>query len=64
MRNTKEIGDTVIAGVPAQMLKKGYAILLPLGDSQRYDLVVDINSQFYRIQCKNGRIRSSTASLA
>lgn len=58
MRNTKEIGDTAVAGVLASLLKKGWAILLPFGDSQRYDLVLDRNRQFFRIQCKNGRVRN------
>ncbi len=58
MRNTKEIGDTAVAGVLAKLLKKGYAILLPFGDSQRYDLVLDKNGQFFRVQCKSGRVRN------
>ena len=58
MRNTKEIGDTAVAGVLASLLKKGYAILIPFGDSQRYDLVLDKDGQFFRVQCKNGRIRN------
>lgn len=58
MRSPKEIGDTAVAGVLASLLKKGYAILLPFGDSQRYDLVLDKDNQFYRVQCKNGRIRN------
>jgi len=58
VRNTKEIGDTAVAGVLAKLLKKGYAILLPFGDSQRYDLVLDKNGQFFRVQCKSGRVRN------
>lgn len=58
MSNTKEIGDTAVAGVLARLLKKGYAILLPFGDSQRYDLVLDKNGKFFRVQCKSGRVRN------
>lgn len=58
MGNTKQIGDTAVAGVLARLLKKGYAILLPFGDSQRYDLVLDKDSQFFRVQCKSGRVRN------
>lgn len=58
MRNTKEIGDMAVAGVLARLLKKGYAILLPFGDSQRYDLVLDKEGQLFRVQCKNGRVRN------
>ncbi len=58
MRSPKEIGDTAVAGVLASLLKKGYAILIPFGDSQRYDLVLENDGKFLRIQCKNGRIRN------
>lgn len=58
MRSPKEIGDTAVAGVLASLLKKGYAILLPFGDSQRYDLVLEKEENFFRIQCKNGRVRN------
>lgn len=58
MKNTKEIGDTAVAGILARLLKKGYAILLPFGDSQRYDLVLDKDGQFFRVQCKSGRVRN------
>lgn len=58
MRSTKEIGDTAVAGVLARLLKRGYAILLPFGDSQRYDLVLDKDGQFFRVQCKSGRVRN------
>ena len=58
MGNPKEVGDIAVAGVLASLLKKGYAILLPFGDSQRYDLVLDNDHRFVRIQCKSGRIRN------
>ena len=58
MNNTKAIGDTAVALVLSRLLRKGYAILIPFGDSQRYDLVVDKENKFYRIQCKNGRVRN------
>lgn len=58
MKNTKAIGDTAVAGVLARLLKRGDAILLPFGDSQRYDLVLDKGGQLFRVQCKNGRIRN------
>lgn len=58
MRSPKEIGDTAVAGVLASLLKRGYAILLPFGDSQRYDLVLDKEGRFFRIQCKSGRVRN------
>ena len=36
----------------------GYAILIPYGDNERYDFIVDIDGKFYRIQCKTSRSRT------
>ena len=33
-------------------------ILLPFGENQRYDLVIDTGSEFIRVQCKTGRLRN------
>src|SRR5262249_16316917 len=35
---------------------QGKTVLLPLGDYQRYDLVVEDAGEFLRIQCKMGRL--------
>ena len=32
-------------------------VLSPFGDNQRYDLVVEKDGKFDRIQCKTGRVR-------
>lgn len=58
MSSPKAIGDIAVAGVLASLLKKGFAILLPFGDSQRYDLVLDKEGKLFRVQCKSGRIRN------
>jgi hypothetical protein len=33
-------------------------VLLPFGTNQRYDLVLDIDGEFVRAQCKTGRLRN------
>lgn len=40
----------------AAFLKAGKVVLTPHGDSQRYDLVLDEDGKFIRIQCKTGRV--------
>jgi PD-(D/E)XK endonuclease len=35
----------------------GLRVLLPFGENTRYDLVVEQDGQFSRIQCKTGRFR-------
>jgi hypothetical protein len=54
--NTKSIGDRTEAIVLAELLKVGYTVLLPFGDNQRYDMVIDESGSFRRIQCKTARL--------
>ena len=32
-------------------------VLMPFGENQRYDLLIDDNGRFTRVQCKTGRLR-------
>lgn len=40
----------------AALLKRGKKVLMPFGDNFRYDLVVEEDGRFTRIQCKTGRL--------
>ena len=44
--------------VVAELVRRGFEVLLPVGDSLRYDVTVDLGFQFRRIQIKTGRIRN------
>lgn len=55
--NTKSIGDISEVMVMAALLRCGAAVLKPVGDNQRYDLVVDLDGCFSRVQCKTGRLK-------
>jgi hypothetical protein len=54
--NTKTAGDISEAFIAAHLLEQGHAVLKPLGDNLRYDLVIDRGNGFERIQVKTGRI--------
>jgi len=41
-----------------ELLKRGYSFLVPMGQNQRYDLVIDDRGDFTRVQCKTGRLRN------
>jgi len=45
-------GDLSKAFVIAKLLKAGYKVLEPVSENSRYDLIVDINGKFARIQVK------------
>lgn len=67
--NPKSIGELTEAMVLAALLRAGKTVLKPFGDNQRYDLVVDEEGKFQRIQCKTGRLKNgviffSTRSVA
>jgi hypothetical protein len=54
MPNPKAVGERSEGIVLAELLKHGKVVLLPFGNNQRYDLVVDDNGRFVRIQVKTG----------
>jgi hypothetical protein len=54
--NTKTTGNLSEAKVLAALLGAGYAVLLPWGDNERYDMVIERAGSFERVQVKTGRI--------
>ena len=56
MRNTSLAGEVCRTQLIAALTLQGKTLLLPLGDFQRYDLVVEESGRFFRIQCKMGRL--------
>lgn len=58
VKHTKVLGDRSTAYVLARLLEVYETVLLPFGENQRYDLVVETNDgEFLRVQCKTGRLR-------
>jgi hypothetical protein len=55
-----DVGLRTEAAILSHLVRTGYAVLLPFGVNQRYDLVVDIGGEFVRAQCKTGRMRNGT----
>ena len=53
-----EVGLRTEAVVLAELTRRGYRVLLPFGYNQRYDLVLDIDGSFLRVQFKTGRLRN------
>lgn len=55
--NSKDVGERTEAQILAALLKVGKVVLMPFGDNQRYDLVIDDGGKFVRVQCKTGRMK-------
>jgi hypothetical protein len=52
-----DVGQRSEAIILAELVKRGYRVLLPYGTNHRYDLVIDVGDRFVRAQCKTGRLR-------
>ena len=60
----KQLGERSQAHITAAMLEVGYNVLLPYGDSSRYDLVIeDADGKFWRVQCKTAWMEDGGASI-
>ena len=55
----KRVGERSELHVMAKLMGNGMPILIPFGDSERYDFVVDEGGDFVRVQCKTGRVERS-----
>jgi hypothetical protein len=53
-----DVGDRTEAIVIAALVRRGSKVLRPLSANQRYDLVLDLDGAFLRVQCKTGRLRN------
>jgi hypothetical protein len=52
-----DVGQRTEAAILAELVKRGYSVLMPFGFNHRYDLVLDCDGRFLRAQCKTGRLR-------
>jgi len=54
MQNTKALGEVTEGVILAHLLRRGEVVLLPFGNNQRYDMVVDRSGLLIKAQCKTG----------
>jgi hypothetical protein len=59
-----DVGQRSEAAVLAAFVKHGYRVLVPFGVNHRYDLVLDQEDRFVRVQCKTGRLRDGVILYA
>ena len=53
-----DVGLRTEGAILGELVRRGYQVLLPFGQNQRYDLVLDMDGSFMRAQCKTGRLRN------
>lgn len=56
-RSPKTVGEVSEAQVLAAFLINAETVLMPFGDNQRYDLVLERGGEFIRVQVKTGRLK-------
>ena len=54
--NTSQIGQIVEQKCIVFLLERGFTVSIPVGNYAKYDLLIEKNNQFYRIQCKHANI--------
>jgi hypothetical protein len=59
-----DVGQRSEAAILAELVKRGYQVLLPFGTNQRYDLVIEQGGNFLRCQCKTGRLRKGVVMFS
>lgn len=59
-----EVGQRTEAIILAELVKRGYRVLLPFGVNHRYDMVIhNEDGTFTRVQCKTGCLRNGAISF-
>ncbi len=61
--NSKQQGDIGEAVAIAYYSLKGYKISYPLTNNARYDLIIEKDNHFYRVQCKTTNFKKSSGSF-
>jgi hypothetical protein len=51
-----DVGLRHEALIVSELLRRGLHVLLPHGFNRRYDLVLDLDDRFLRVQCKSARL--------
>jgi hypothetical protein len=60
----KKIGEVTEAAVLSVLAVREETVLIPWGDSLRYDLVIERMGKFLRIQCKTGKLEKGGVEFA
>lgn len=55
--NTKYLGNLTELQCITRFYELGYSVSIPYGDSEKYDMVLDVRGKLYRLQCKHATPR-------
>jgi len=57
--HTKDKGDIAEIATVFNALKRGWSVSKPVGENQRYDLILDNGEQLIRVQCKSAKLEKN-----
>lgn len=57
--STQEKGLASEAKAISYLVDRGFTVLEPFGDNERYDIVIEDDGEFERIQVKTGKLKDS-----
>ena len=58
------MGLRIEATILGELVRRGFRVLKPFGENHRYDLVIDLDGRFVRVQCKSGRLRRGVVNFS
>lgn len=61
---TQTKGNITELKIATKLLEKGYVVSIPYGGNARYDLVVEKDNKFLRIQCKTARFKKFSVTFS
>jgi hypothetical protein len=61
--DTKLVGDIAVQHAVLEGLKRGWGVLIPVGDRLAYDLVFDIGNKLIRVQVKSAYAAVNTFAV-
>lgn len=56
-------GNVAELKIAAELARLGCGVMRPMTEHGRYDLVVDVDGRFVRIQCKSAPVRDEIVSI-
>jgi hypothetical protein len=59
-----EVGQRSEAIIQAELVRRGYRVLVPFGINHRYDFVLDCGDRFIKAQCKTVRLRNGAITFS
>jgi len=62
--HTKDIGDIAEVAVTLAALKRGWSVSKPVGENQRYDLILDDGTTLFKVQCKSAKLKNNVISAS